>query len=130
MERNKDHPLVFVVMGFGFLVVGLYDLIFASEKTNAGIVFLITGLIFAFIGLKRLTGPKQDLIIDERKMQNTYKAGYRAYWVILMVNLILISLHGFKISPFPIDFTIGVMFLTGLSTGVFVLLKYYYERKG
>lgn len=134
MERKIKRPSILndIIVGLVFLVAGMYNQLFSSEKMILGIVLFITGLGILLLVLRRLVKPKEYCVatMDERLLRNNYKAGYYAYQVALIVNLILVIMHSIKISPFHIYFILGVIFLTGLSTGVFVLLQHCYERKG
>ncbi len=121
------------VMGFmGFL--GLLGFIFPVEGS-----FIL--IFFSFFGFFALYWESKvdDEIVDERLLENKYKAGSKAFnTAFVIIWIVAILMNSYTINFFPILnnpqakyncllMTIGFSFAIGLNLNAYLL--YYYETK-
>jgi uncharacterized membrane protein len=71
--------------------------------------------------------PREHFIRDERSVRVTEKAGYHAFWV-LLVSTSFLNIPGSPLRTLYFKDVSAPLFLIGLYS--FLILKWYYNKKG
>ena len=121
-----------IVAGVLLAVLGASVLCTSIEESKS-IAFVAGGLVLAglitiVMGLKTAATPKSERAFDERMRGINKKAGYRAFWLVMVIITILF--WGNKWFAWGLDASDFYHFT--LSTGFisWALLRLYYEKKG
>lgn len=126
-RRDKD-ILRFFGMSLGMILLGTIISIFIQSIFFIGAGLILGGFVLLVTGLYVSTKPNEYFTPDERIKKNTDKAGHHAFWLVLLIitifNMIEMS------SPSSIKYLDAstVILLVGIYS--FVLLKWYYNKKG
>ena len=142
MKFKKDKDIL-KLLGFsmGAILVGIFVLLFIKPITTSGLflissigLFLIlSGVLGLIISLRLASKPKDYFLQDERSVRIKEKAGYYAYEIMLSLAAIIMFLHIVK--PFPSltpssDFLDGALLIWVIGLYSFLILKWYYNKKG
>ena len=115
--------LIVIVLAFAILIV---------ETTSRVQVFLIPGLIVAgllmfVILLHTATKPETELVADERVARINERAGYVAFWLVLIsITILFWSDRAWSIGVELADMYYAAMFVGIISWS---LLRWYYNKK-
>lgn len=89
---------------------------------------ILGGLVLLVTGLYVSTKPKEYFIPDERVTKNTDKAGYHAFWLVLLVITILNMIEIYAPSSINYLDASTMIILVGIYS--FMILRWYYNKKG
>ncbi|MEA1945202.1 MAG: DUF2178 domain-containing protein, partial [Euryarchaeota archaeon] len=87
MKIRKDRDILhFSGIAVLLVLAGILMMSFLSGPTYFGIgsVLIIMGVIVIIIAVIAAATPKEDLIQDERSVRVNEKAGYHAFWILLV----------------------------------------------
>ena len=128
--RSDKYILRFSCIAALLILVGILMMSFLSGPIYFGIgsVLIIMGVIAIIMAIITAARPKEDLIQGERSVRVNEKAGYHAFWILLVtMSLVqLISMFGRlnldyrSVSP--------NLFIVGIWS--WIILKWYYNRRG
>ena len=128
--RSDKYILRFIGIAVLLIITGILMMSFLPGFTYPGIGFamILMGVVAITIATITAARPKDDLIRDERSNRIKEKAGYHAFWILLVtMSLVqLISIFG----RLNLDYR-GVspkLFLVGM--GSWIMLTWYYNRRG
>ena len=86
------------------------------------------GVIVIVMAIGAAATPKEDMIQDERSVRVNEKAGYHAFWILLVTMALVQSIAMFGRldlsykSVSPDIFTVGML--------SWIMLRWYYNRRG
>ena len=129
MKFRKDKDILrFFKISLGMILLGTIISFFIRSMFFIGGGLILGGFVLLVTGLYVSTKPKELFIPDERIRKNTDKAGYHAFWLVLLIitifNMIEMS------SPSSVKYLDAstVIMLVGVYS--FLLLRWYYNKKG
>ena len=131
MKIRKDKDILsFIGVGFITILLGSVALFFQTGSKTImvlGGISVLVGIIMSIMGLAASTKPKTELIADERVTRINEKAGYAAFWIVLLAVTILYWAD--KIGSLNIE--LKGMYTTVLLVGAYswLVLRWYYKRK-
>ncbi|MCX9015035.1 MAG: DUF2178 domain-containing protein [Candidatus Methanoperedens sp.] len=134
MKIRKDKDILkLLVFSLGAILVGISVLLFIKPITIIGLVLITSGILGLIISLRLASKPKDCFLQDERSVRIKEKAGYYAYGIIQSLAAIILVLNIVK--PFPSltpssDFLSGALFIWVIGLYSFLILKWYYNKKG
>ena len=132
MNIRGDKKIVFG-MGVGLIVIVLAIAILTFGTTSGAQLFLSLGLIVAgllmfAILLHVATKPETELVADERVTRTNEKAGYVAFWLVLLsITILFWSDRAWSIGIELVDLYYVAMVVGTISWSVF---RWHYGRKG
>ena len=111
------------------ILAGILMLNFLSGPTYFGIgsVLIIMGVIAIIIAIGVAARPKEDLIQDERSVRVNEKAGYHAFWILLVTMALVQSIAMFGRLDLSYKSVSPDIFFVGMLS--FVVLRWYYNRR-
>ena len=92
-----------------------------------GSVLIIMGVIAIIIAIITAARPKEDLIQDERSVRVNEKAGYHAFWILLVTMALVQSIAMFGRLDLSYKSVSPDIFFVGMLS--FVVLRWYYNRR-
>ena len=112
------------------ILVGILMLNFLSGPTYfvIGSVMIIAGVIAIVVAIGAAATPKEDMIQDERSVRVNEKAGYHAFWILLVTMALVQSIAMFGRLDLSYKSVSPDIFIVGMLS--FVILRWYYTRKG
>ncbi|MBP2029901.1 putative membrane protein [Methanohalophilus levihalophilus] len=126
--RFDKHSLRFLTAIAVTFLLGI--VLWYSPYSWIGMYFIITSLILVVMFFYASFQPRDHITCDERSTRVTEKAGYHAFWVLLMSMLILTVIDRHT------DLFYDKMLLRDVSTELFLvgiysllILKWYYNKK-
>ncbi|MCK5042884.1 MAG: DUF2178 domain-containing protein [Candidatus Aenigmarchaeota archaeon] len=131
MKIRKDKDILsFIGVGLITILLGSVALFFQTGSKTImvlGGISVLVGIIMSIMGLAASTKPKTELIADERITRINEKAGYAAFWIVLLAVTILYWAD--KIGSLNIE--LKGMYTTVLLVGAYswLVLRWYYKRK-
>ncbi len=131
MKIRKDKDILsFIGVGLITILLGSVALFFQTGSKTImvlGGISVLVGIIMSIMGLAASTKPKTELIADERVTRINEKAGYAAFWIVLLAVTILYWAD--KIGSLNIE--LKGMYTTVLLVGAYswLVLRWYYKRK-
>ena len=127
-RRDKD-ILRFSGIAVLLILVGILMMSFLSGLTYFGIgsVLIIMGIIAIIIAIIAAARPKEDLIQDERSVRVNEKAGYHAFWILLVTMALVQSIAMFGRLDLSYKSVSPDIFIVGMFS--FVILRWYYNRR-
>ena len=131
MKIRKDKDILsFIGVGLITILLGSVALFFQTGSKTImvlGGISVLVGIIMSIMGLAASTKPKTELIADERITRINEKAGYAAFWIVLLAVTILYWVD--KIGSLNIE--LKGMYTTVLLVGAYswLVLRWYYKRK-
>lgn len=93
---------------------------------GTGFAFIIMGLIFAVMFIYVSSKPREYFIRDERSVRNNEKAGYHAFWI-LLICISILTMTDWKVEILYKD-VIAPLYV--VVTGSWLFLRWYYDKKG
>ena len=131
MKLRKDKDILrFSGIAALLILAGILMISFLSDPTYFGIgsVLIIMGIIAIIIAIIAATRPKEDLIQDERSVRVNEKAGYHAFWILLVTMALVQSIAMFGRLDLSYKSVSPDIFIVGMLS--FVILRWYYNRRG
>ena len=112
------------------ILAGILIMSFLSDPTYFGIgsVLILMGIIAIVIAIGVAARPKEDLIQDERSVRVNEKAGYHAFWILLVTMALVQSIAMFGRLDLSYKSVSPDIFIVGMFS--FVILRWYYNRRG
>ena len=129
MKFRKDKDILqFVAFGIFFLLLGCILGYFVPSLFFIWAGAIISGVVMIIMGIYVSSRPKAQLLSDERTNKNMYRAGYNAFWIILLVIAIL-NMFEFAM-PATIKYLDAstVIMLAGVYS--FLIFRWFYNKKG
>ncbi len=120
-------------MGVSLSVIVLAAAILTFGAPSRAMSFISLGLIVAgmlmfAILLHAATKPETELVVDERVTRVDEKAGYHAFWLVLLsITILFWSDRVWSIGVELVDMYYAAMFVGIISWSV---LRWHYSRKG
>ena len=138
MKFRKDKDILKLLgVSLGFVLIGIIILQFIQPiyiiGGFIGGFFISCGLIGFIIGLRIASKPENYFKEDERSLRIKEKAGHIAYGIMVSVAAIIMLLKIIKLSPSltpSIDFLNGALFIGVIGLYSFLILEWYYNKKG
>ena len=132
MNIRTDKKIL-LPMGVSLSVIVLAFAILTFGTTSRTQVFISLGLIVAgmlmfAISLHTATKPETELTADERVARINEKAGYVAFWLVLIsITILFWSDRAWSIGIELVDLYFAAIFVGIISWS---LLRWYYNRRG
>ena len=132
MKFRMDEDILKIYgIGFGLIIIGILFALFAALHfifISAGSLLILMGIMTIAMAISVGVKEEDDLIVDERSVRIKEKAGYNAFWVLIMsmgllqfINL----LGGLKLTYTD---TMPILFILGVYS--WIVLRWHYNRKG
>lgn len=131
MKIRKDKDILrFIGIGLGLVLLGGIMLIFQLPSRpigSLGLGLILTGVIMFVVASYVATKPKTELIMDERTEKINEKAGYSAFWIVLLSMAILFWAD--------IIWSLGLelkdVYYTTILVGIYSwgILRWYYNKR-
>ena len=131
MKIRKDKDILrFSGVAVLLILAGILMMSFLSGPTYFGIgsVLIIAGIIAIIMAIIAAARPKEDLIQDERSVRVNEKAGYHAFWILLVTLALVQSIAMFGRLDLSYKSVSPDIFIVGMFS--FVILRWYYNRRG
>ena len=131
MKIRKDKDILrFSGIAVLSILAGILMISFLSGPTYFGIgsVLIIMGVIAIIVAVITAARPKEDLIPDERSVRVNEKAGYHAFWILLVTLALVQSIAMFGRLDLSYKSVSPDIFFVGMLS--FVILRWYYNRRG
>ena len=131
--KIRANKKILLSMGVSLSVIVLAAAILTFGTTSRAQVFLSLGLIVAgllmfAILLHTATKPETELVADERVARINERAGYVAFWLVLLsITILFWSDRAWLIGIELVDMYYAAMFIGMISWSV---LRWHYSRKG
>ncbi len=131
MKLRKDKDILsFIGVGLITILLGSVALFFQTYSktiTVLGGISILVGIMMCIGALVASTKPKTELIADERVTRINEKAGYAAFWIVLLALTILYWAD--KIWSLNIE--LKGMYSTVLLVGIYswLILRWYYNKR-
>jgi uncharacterized membrane protein len=128
-RRDKD-ILCFSGIAVLLILAGILMINFLSGPTYFGIgsVMIIMGVIVIIIAIIAATTPEEDMIQDERSVRVNEKAGYHAFWILLVTMALVQSIAMFGRLDLSYKGVSPGIFIVGMLS--WIMLRWYYNRRG
>ena len=112
------------------ILAGILIMSFLSDPTYFGIgsVLILMGIIAIVIAIGVAARPKEDLIQDERSVRVNEKAGYHAFWILLVTMALVQSIAMFGRLDLSYKSVSPGIFIVGMLS--WIMLRWYYNRRG
>jgi len=129
LRRDKD-ILRFSGIAVLSILTGILIMSFLSGPTYFGIgsVLILMGIIAIVIAVGVAATPKEDLIQDERSVRDNEKAGYHAFWILLVTMALVQSIAMFGRLDLSYKSVSPDIFIIGMFS--WIMLRWYYNRGG
>jgi uncharacterized membrane protein len=120
-------------MGVSLSVIVLAATILTFETTSRAVSFIslcliVAGMLMFAIVLHAATKPETELMADERVARINERAGYVAFWLVLLsITILFWSDRAWLIGIELMDMYYAAMFIGMISWSV---LRWHYSRKG
>ena len=131
MKFRKDKDILrFSGIAVLLILVGILMISFLSNPTYFGIgsILIIMGVIAVIIAIIAATRPKEDLIQDERSDRINEKAGYHAFWILLVTMALVQAIAMFGRLDLSYKSVSPDILIVGMLS--FIILRWYYNRRG
>ncbi len=109
--------LLMLISGLAFWIIKLYPI-------GAGL--LITGVVFLIAQVINLRKPESERILDERAERINEKAGFHAFWILILSLAVTTALSWYF--DLKLRETLTYVSLVGIYS--FVILRVYFSRRG
>jgi len=131
MKLRKDKDILrFSGIAVLSILAGILMISFLSGPTYFGIgsVLIIMGVIAIIIAVIAAATPEEDMIQDERSVRVNEKAGYHAFWILIVTMALVQSIAMFGRLDLSYKSISPDIFIVGMLS--FVILRWYYNRRG
>ncbi len=132
MNIREDKNIMFG-MGVSLSVVVLAAAILSfgtpsRDQLFISLVLIVAGLLMFAVLIHAATKPETELVADERVTRVNEKAGYTAFWLVLIsVTILFWSDRAWSIGIELVDMYYAALFVGAISWSV---LRWHYSRKG
>lgn len=134
MKIRKDKDILkFIGFSLIAILIGIIIFLYIQTLSIFGFILILSGLMGFIIVLLVASKPKQELIEDERSIRVREKAGFYALLSLLYFVGIFELLRILKLSPSLTpspDYTGGARHLWLIGMFIFLILRWYYNKKG
>ncbi len=133
MFRKDRKTILFLGLFLFIILIGALIIIFIRPIRFAGIFLIICGFIGLITGVRIATKPTDHFKEDERSVHIKEKAGFHAYELMWKIAILVGGLHVLKLSPSLTpseDLVTGALLIGIVGMYYFVVLKWYYNKKG
>ncbi len=129
LRWDKD-ILSFIGVGLITILLGSVALFFQTYSRTImvlGGISILVGIMMCIMALVASTKPKTELIADERVTRINEKAGYAAFWIVLLALTILYWAD--KIWSLNVE--LKGMYSTVLLVGIYswLVLRWYFNKR-
>ena len=131
MKFRRDGDIVrFSGIAALLILVGILMLNFLSGPTYfvIGSVMIIAGVIAIVVAIGAAATPKEDMIPDERSVRVNEKAGYHAFWILLVTMALVQVIAMFGRLDLSYKSVSPDIFIVGMLS--WIILRWYYNRRG
>ena len=131
MKIRKDKDILrFSGIAALLILAGILIMSFLPGSTYFGIgsVLIIMGVIAIVMAIGAAATPKEDMIQDERSVRINEKAGYHAFWILLVTMAFVHGIAMFWRLDLSYKCVSHDIFFVGMLS--FVVLRWYYNRRG
>ena len=131
MKFRRDGDIVrFSGIAALLILVGILMLNFLSGPTYfvIGSVMIIMGVIAIVVAIGAAATPKEDMIPDERSDRIKEKAGYHAFWILLVTMALVQVIAMFGRLDLSYKSVSPDIFIVGMLS--WIILRWYYNRRG
>jgi len=131
MKFRRDGDIVrFSGIAALLILVGILMLNFLSGPTYfvIGSVLIIMGVIAIVVAIGAAATPKEDMIPDERSVRVNEKAGYHAFWILLVTMALVQVIAMFGRLDLSYKSVSPDIFIVGMLS--WIILRWYYNRRG
>lgn len=131
--KIRANKKILLSMGVNLSIIVLAAAILTFRTTSRAVSFISLGLIVAgmlmfAILLHTATKPETELVADERVARINERAGYVAFWLVLLsITILFWSDRAWSIGIELVDMYYAAMFIGIISWSV---LRLHYSRKG
>ena len=128
--KIRNHKDAFVVGGLLAGVVMVFGgIINCRNSGDFKHCFLIwVGLLMLGSALYAMRRPETEVLPDERTEKNNQRAGYAAFWIIVMSGGLLLLADERGLCDLKVRGALSATILIGMFS--FVILGWYYNRRG
>ena len=128
--KIRNHKDAFVIGGLlaGTVMVlgGIINCLHSYDFKHCSLIWV--GLIMLGSALYDMQIPETEVLPDERTEKNSHKAGYAAFWIILVSAGMLLLADERGLRNLEIRCALSATILIGMFS--FVILGWYYNRRG
>ena len=131
--KIRTNKKILLSMGVSLSAILLAVTILAFETPSRAMSFIslgliVTGMLMFAISLHTATKPETELVADERVTRINEKAGYVAFWLVLIsITIMFWADRGWSIGIELVDMYYAAMFVGIISWSI---LRWHYSRKG
>ena len=131
--KIRTNRKILLSIGVGLSVIMLAVVILTFGMTSGAMSFsslglIVAGMLMFAISLHAATKPETELVADERVMGINEKAGYVAFWLVLLsITILFWSDRAWSIGIELVDMYCATMFVGII---LWSLLRWHYSRKG
>jgi uncharacterized membrane protein len=130
MKFRKDKDILrFSGIAVLLIITGILMMSFLPDPTYPGIGFalIIMGIIAIIIAIIIAAKPKEDLVQDERSVRVNEKAGYHAFWILLVTMGLVQLMAMFGRLNLSYKSVSPDIFFVGMLS--WIMLRWYYNRR-
>ncbi len=127
--KIRNHKEAFVIGGLlaGTVMVlgGIINCLHSYDFKHCSLIWV--GLIMLGSALYDMRRPETEVMPDERIERNSQRAGYAAFWIIVMSGGLLLLAEERGLCNLEIRGALSATILIGMFS--FVILRWYYNRR-
>ena len=131
MKLRKDKDILsFIGVGLITILLGSVALFFQTYSKTVmvlGGISILVGIIMCMMALVASTKPKTELMQGERITRINEKAGYSAFWIVLLAVTILYWTDKIGSLNMELKDIYSAVLLVGIYS--WLVLKWYYNKK-
>ncbi len=131
MRLRKDKDILsFIGVGLITILLGSVALFFQTYSKTImvlGGISILVGIMMCIMALVASTKPKSELIQDERITRINEKAGYTAFWIVLLTVTILYWADKIWSLNIELKDMYSVVLLVGIYS--WLVLRWHYNKK-
>ena len=130
MKIRKDKDILcFSGIAVLWILAGILMMSFLSGPTYFGIgsILIIMGIIAIIIAVITAARPKEDLVQDERSNRIKEKAGYHAFWILLVTMGLVQLMAMFGRLNLSYKSVSPDIFFVGMLS--WIILRWYYNQR-
>ena len=126
--RNNKEALVVggLLAGIVMVLGGIISCLHSGDFKHGFLIWV--GLIMLGSALYNMRRPETEVLPDERTEKNGQRAGYAAFWIIVMSGGLLSLADERGLCDLEVRGALSVTILIGVFS--FVILGWYYNRRG
>ena len=128
--KIRNHKDAFIVGGLlaGTVMVlgGIINCLHSYDFKHCSLIWV--GLIMLGSALYDMRRPETEVLPDERTERNSQRAGYAAFWIIVMSAGLMLLADERGLCNLEIRGALSATILIGMFS--FVILGWYYNRRG